>query len=73
MSWEHECPNCGKRQWPALHSCPFPRGKRLIQEAVPRRYPDRPPFDGVPWSFLSKDERVLVTEWHTTDHAKSQP
>ena len=37
-----------------------------------RRYPDRPPFDAVPWSLLSKDERALVTEWHMTTPAREQ-
>ena len=37
-----------------------------------RRHPDRPPFDGVPWASLSRDERALVAEWHTSAAARSQ-
>jgi hypothetical protein len=48
-----------------------PRPKIVWDETTPpenvdtrRRYPDRPPFDGVPWSALSEAERALVSEWH---------
>jgi hypothetical protein len=37
-----------------------------------RRYPDRPPFDGVPWSALSEAERALVSEWHATPENADQ-
>jgi hypothetical protein len=60
------CPRCGYDDPPSPgYSCHC-GWLRPESADTCRRYPDRPPFDGVPWSALSEAERALVSEWHAT-------